>query len=161
MFVLGRTQNQLRQKGCQNLLQAGASESYGGHPNVTVVLHAKGSVHVLQILSMSLNALQSTLSCMLLVLLESWPGKKKCSFEDNEIPLVRTSYLSMCVDMEGAPSPWCLTTGTPRQGMYSRSPPEGSELNDAVQLSVALHHVLAFPANRISKAYLSIWHAGS
>lgn len=78
-----------------------------GHPDVTVVLHAKGSVHVLQMLSMSCNALQSTLSCMLLVLLESWPGKEKCSFEDNEIPLVRTSYLSTCVDMEGAPSPWC------------------------------------------------------
>lgn len=37
--------------------------------------------------------------------------------------------------MGGGPSPWCLTTATKRQGIYSGSPPEGPELNDAVHLS--------------------------
>lgn len=65
------------------------------------------------------------------------------SFQDNVILLVRTSYLSECVDMEGAPSLWNSKT------MHSRSPHEGPELNDAVRLSVALYHaLLLFPANR-------------
>lgn len=60
----------MTQKGCQDLLQANLVQMrHMGHPDVTVVLHAKGSVHVLRMLSMSHNALQSTLSCMLLVLL--------------------------------------------------------------------------------------------
>lgn len=113
-----------------------------GHPDVTVMFHAKGSLCVLQMLNMSCNSLQSILSCLLTILL-FWDGS------------LVISYHNKCVDVGGAPSPWCLKTGTQRQGMYSRSSPEGSELNDAAQLSVS------FPTIRTSKAYIPIWHAGS
>lgn len=69
------------------------------------------------------------------------------SFQDNVIPLVRTSYLSECVDMEGAPSLWNSKT------MHSRSPHAGPELNDAVRLFVALYHVLLFPASRTAASF--------
>lgn len=85
---------------------------------------------------------------------------------DLGLPLLKpfscqTSYPSRCVDMEGAWSPLCLTTGTQKQGMCLKSSPEGPELSDVVRLPVALHHVLPFPASRTSKFYISIWHAGS
>lgn len=83
-------------------------------------------------LSASHNAIQATLIVC----------SQSSSFHNNIILLVRTSYLSECVDMEGAPSLWNSKT------MHSRSPQEGQELNDAVRLSVALYHaLLLFPAN--------------
>lgn len=103
-----------------------------GHTEGTAVLRVKGSVCVLQMLSTSHNALQSTLIVC----------SRSSSFQDNVIPLVRTSYLCKCVDMEGAPSLWNSKT------MHSRSAHEGPEQNDAVKLSVALHHVLLSPASR-------------
>lgn len=102
-----------------------------GHAEGTAVIHAKGSVCVLQMPSTSHNALQSTLIVC----------SRSSSVQDNVIPLVRTSYLSKCVDMEGAPSLWNSKT------VHSRAH-EGPELNDAVKLSVALHRVFLFPASR-------------
>lgn len=95
-------------------------------------LCAKGSVCVLQMLSTSHSALQSTLTV----------SSQSSSFQDNIIPLVRTSYLSKCVDTKGAPRLWNSKT------MDSRPPHEGPELSDAVRLSVALYHVLLLPASR-------------
>lgn len=94
-------------------------------------LCAKGSVCVLQMLSTSHNALQTTLIVC----------SQSSSFQDNVIPLVKTPYLSECVDTEGAPSLRNSKT------MHSWSPHEGPELKDAVRLSVALYHVLLFPAS--------------
>lgn len=151
MFVLGRRQNQLRQKGCQNLLQADASESYGT-PRCDCFAPCK------KLCACPTNAKHVTECITVNSVLYALGPPRILSMKGF---LVRTSYLRKCVDMEVGPSPCCLTIGTPRQGVYSRSPPKGWELNDALQLSVTLHCVLPFPANRINKAYISIWHVGS
>lgn len=61
--------------------------------------------------------------------------------------VIRISYLSKCVDIEGAANLWNSKT------MHSRSLHEGLELNDTVRLSVAPYHVLLFPASRPTVAF--------
>lgn len=122
-----------------------------GHPDMTVVLYAKGSVHVLQMLSMLHNALQSTVSCAL--------GPPL--FEGNEIPLVRTLISASVLTWKGLQA-----HGVLQQEPKDKACIQGHLLkgqNRMMQCScLVLHHVLPFPGNRrTSKAYISICHAGS
>lgn len=130
MFVLGRRQQQMTQEGFKIFSKLTWASKTCGYADRTVVLCAEGSVCVLQMLSMSHSALQSTLIVC----------SQSSSFQDKVIP---------CQDFLSHQVCWHRRGSKPQsKTMLSRSPHEGPELNDAVRLSVALYHVLLFPDSR-------------
>lgn len=81
------------------------------------------------------------------------------SFENFEIPLVRTSCLSELLDMDRFPCLcWSYSMKSMKRCMLKV---KGLELDDSVHILVVLYYVLPFPASRTSQPCLPVWHAGS